>query len=302
MKPSVHLIGMGALGSMLAWQLHRANVPFTWEDTEQRIVAWEASSGLVYPSGDPNDERNYARWEGWFADPPWQPLQVLEQGAFWFTTKTPPNLDKHPIRAQIGPLRLGSRPSYHVNVPALVLGTRRAFRGRRRTARPAAAAVCVHAHGFTKRLSRFVWGWTVRASVALDWRLREASQGLRPCAYARLSRFKLVYLNPLPTDYTGWIGGSDHIIQKHPRMPNMDDRVERWRVSIESATQGLMRVTSLSTPIEGWRPGGAKDDPYAEQTILDANGEFWMPPMSGNGIRHAPTLVEQTLAAIQTQL
>lgn len=302
MKPSVHLIGMGALGSMLAWQLHRANVPFTWEDSDERIAAWEASSGLVYPSGDVHDERNYRYWEEWFASPPWYPLQVLEQGAFWFTTKTPPNNDKHPARSQIGPLRLGARPSYHVNVPSLVRGTRRAFEGVRVDRRPSTSKVCVHSHGFSHRLNRYAWGWTVRTGVALDWRIRDASQGLRPCIYARTSRFKLSYLNPLPWDTTGWIGGSAHIVQKHPRIPDMGDRVERWQAAIEAATQGLVRIGSISTPIDGWRPSAKKDDPYNERTIQDANGEFWLPPMGGNGIRHAPLLIQQTSWEIQTQL
>lgn len=56
-KP-VHIEGMGVIGSILAWHLHSAGQVFTWSDIDTEVNAWEACTGIIYPSGHPEDMGN----------------------------------------------------------------------------------------------------------------------------------------------------------------------------------------------------------------------------------------------------
>ena len=303
---SVHLVGMGALGSILAWHLYHEDIPFTWEDSEERVRAWEASSGLVYPSGDGHDMENYVSWMRWEHKPLW-PLSVIETGAFWYLTKSPPNNGTYRRLASVEPLHLGQLPSYHVNVPALVLGTRRLFAAQRRSTQPPSSGVRIIAHGFSPaRLHHVVWGWTARAELAIHPDLLAASGDNRPCFYLRTSRFKFGYANPLPGDPTGWIAGSSHIVQKVPHDLVVGNKPQTWREHVEHSTNGLIRVRRISDPIVGWRPVGREDYPERRMAIVRRNEadepEIVMPAMEGDGIRHAPLLMAQTMKLVHSQM
>lgn len=298
----VHLEGFGLVGTMVAWHLYSKNVPFTWSDTHEHVRAWEASSGLIYPSGDPTDELAYRVWERWHKGAaPWshEPTMrlVTEEGAFWYASKNAPNGSTAPAKADIGILRLSSLPSYHLDVARFVLQTRRLFRSNERTYVPA-GSVKIVAHGFNKRLHHYVWGWTADVALALDQRLVLLSEGRRPCFYLRIGRFNFGYANPRPGSAMTWIAGSSHLPQPQPKSYEIDGKFDRWLEFFRENTGGLVKVRQLSDAIDGWRPAPAEDDADALGFTRD-DGVLYAPPLGGNGVRYAPYYCLDVLSSLQ---
>ena len=147
---SVHIEGMGWLGTVLAWQLSEARIPFTWHDTDEPITAWRASTGGIYPDGnDEGGQAAYSEWTQWARyQAQWRPY--VEAADFWYSTKNPPHGGRYKAVADIGSLRLAFPPSYHVNVQRWVKRARLAF-GPYRDPLPS-PTVYVVAHGFNQRL------------------------------------------------------------------------------------------------------------------------------------------------------
>lgn len=302
---TVHIEGMGVLGSMIAWQLYQQGMHFTWSDTEDRYVAWEASSGLIYPTGDKRDIADYLVWERWInGNAPWshEPRMrgVTEMGAFWFASQSPPNGAKYRVVDNLGTIRRGELPSFHLNVPRFVLMTREVFRAGRLPAdmglAPTIPRIIAHGTG-SPQFHHYVWGWTAHAVLDIHPTITAAvNSTMRPCFYLRTSRYKFSYANPLPGDPTRWVVGSSHIPLNTAKDVALGDKVRKWQEHFEGTLAGLVQVRELSDPITGWRPSVATE---REPIVLHGSkGAIFVPPMAGNGVRLAPSISRQVLALL----
>ena len=128
----VHLEGLGALGSAIAWVLYREGIPFTWHDIEAEHTAWKASTSCIFPTGHDLDMRAYEVWDDWCqGNAPWMPVLpgLTEICDYWYCTKGAPHKSKvEPLREHNG-LRLHGRPSMHLHTQRFVERTREYFDG-----------------------------------------------------------------------------------------------------------------------------------------------------------------------------
>ena len=127
----VHLIGMGATGSLLARLLEHSGIAFTWHDIEAEHVAWKAATGAVYPCGKPGRE-DYETWREWIGDI-FLEEKWWELARYWYNHKKAPHAAslKEAFRSA-GGLGLSPVPSIHLNSQALVAASRERYAGFRR--------------------------------------------------------------------------------------------------------------------------------------------------------------------------
>ncbi len=287
---NVHLEGFGVLGSFIAWELERLQVPFTWHDNEEKVCAWRACTGAIFPTGEASDAQGMAGWRAWLAggatwaaQPPLR--ECLESATWWYSTKAPPHGAKGKPVADLGALRRLSEGSLHFNAQQFVPRSRAYFADRRRAERQPGLRVV--AHGFGERLDHVVWGWSRLVRLEGDARIFGDE---RPALYCRLGRFVMAYAYPVPaTPY--WYAGSSLIVQKAPRSLEMPKKYERWRRQFESLTGGLVQVVEESDFLMGWRPAAAKGD--EQLAVLAPDGSVVVRPMWHNGVRLAPLIVAE---------
>ena len=289
---TVHIEGMGWLGTALAYRLHAHGVGFTWSDTDSPHVAWRASTGIVYPAGDARSQRNLELWAGWHMAgtlPPGTVVPVL----YAYAHRHPPSQGRYPV-TDLGWVRAAMAPCYAVDVPAAVETARRQFASCRRPAPPEGGALAI-AHGFGRRRTAYVWGWS--AAVALDLPedlLRVA--GNRPVAlYARHRRFQLAYAYPI-AGRPGWHrAGSSAIAQKTPRAGDPGRGLAAWEEAFPQLFPGITVLKTMPA-VAGWRPRGSDTDAL-DLRVHNRSGrcvvEF--PPLNHSGVRWAPQLVEQAV-------
>lgn len=302
MAKAVHLIGMGVLGSVCAWMLLQQKISFTWEDNDSPYVAWKASTGLIYPSGDELEFKQYKQWASWIepetfwsVPAPWQGVQSVEtalcKGSFWFSSKLPPHGGDYPILTKEGPLQLGALPSYHMNPQQFVQETRKYFQEQRRNEIPT-GAVRVISHGF-QRKAYYVWGWSARVIVKFHPDVLQHSTD-RPSLYVRKGRFQLAYANPIPNEPFHY-AGSSMMVQKEPHTFEVEKKYRRWEALIrELSGEMVVGIDREGGVLQGWRPTEKQGDMRVEQK----NDVFYFPPMSGSGVRMAPYVCEQLVNAL----
>ncbi len=295
----VHLEGMGVLGSILAWRLYNAGVPFTWHDTDAPIAAWRASTAAIYPSGDAFDQQNYVRWGQWHHNPPWPAeWQLTEAASYWYSAKSAPHGGSIKPLLDIGPLRLHPQPSYHLNAQTLVTWTQARFGSCRlppdQAPSPAAGPYLV-THGYSaERLHHYLWGWSVPITVQYDDRLRWANQ--RPCLYLRTQRYVFAYAYPRPGT-SEWYAGSALIVQKHAKPLAVLPKFGAWKRLLDEQTQGLVQVVTEGEPLQGWRPCPAQDD--QEGPLVRRCGDRLVArPLWHSGVRWSPLATDAMLAAL----
>lgn len=276
----IHLEGMGILGCYIALRLEQDGLDFTWHDTSARICAWRASTGAIFPSGDPGDEWALGVWrhhntQDGFAS--W-----MEEAQYIYCQKHPPHGGRY-LSLDIGHgLHLAGPTSLHLAAPEWVEATRRRFAEECRNPEPGQEYVVTH--GFGERLARFMWGWTVPIT------LRTVAVGLwreqRPCFYMRRGRFTMAYAYPIPgTDQ--WYAGSSLISQQVPRPLTIDDKWRRWRGDFMDLAGGYVTgVARAGRPRVGWRPVPAAGD--TEWVRRNARGQLLVRPLWHSGIRQAP--------------
>lgn len=115
---TVHIEGMGWLGSMLARRLERADIDFTWSDNDDPFPAWPASTGLVYPTA-PDDERSVRGmngWKRWLKEDEWL-AGYTEPVSVGFVTANPPSGGKYPS-VDVGGLKIGEAPCFATDPPS----------------------------------------------------------------------------------------------------------------------------------------------------------------------------------------
>lgn len=293
----IHVEGMGWLGSVVAWHLHRAGIDFTWNDTGSAHVAWRASTGIVYPAGDLRSTSDHAAWLAWLGDPWWPPgLAAAETCSYWFNHRNPPHGGRYQLAADIGWARMASVPAVQVNVPAIVSATRAAFRDAQRT-RPVPAEVTIRAHGFGPRLDAYVWGWAVPVELAYPPELADACSHGRPTFYGREGRYKMAYAYALPGT-PRWLAGSSLITQRTAKELDARKHFATW---CDTFARVLPKVELLSVgePMQGWRPKPAPDDAGYVTSERTARGRLIsVPPLWHSGVRWAPSVVAQVMEAL----
>lgn len=284
----VHLEGMGIVGSYLAWRLFMDDIPFTWNDTEQRIQAWRASTGAIFPSGHSEDQQALAVWrghldEGHFGD-------FMEEAAYVFCTKAPPHGGRYEWSPLAETIKLAGESSLHLNAQQWVPFTRRVFAAARKAERPPGAQVVV-THGFGPRLARFMWGWTVpvvlRTAVELE---------RRQCLYFRRGRFVMAYAYPIPnTDE--WYAGSSLLSQRVPKPLEVRPKYRLWRDTMLELGDGyVIGIAVRGMPEQGWRPVPHEGD--TAWVTLEPDGRLAARPLWHSGIRHAPHIYNALLEAL----
>lgn len=285
----VHIEGMGITGSLLARRLELAGVDFTWHDLHEAKVAWQASTGAIYPGGAENhgpDTPCFNQWHRWALEG-FIP-EHLEAAHFVFSTKAPPHQGRYATTRLNGGLQLAEPASLHLNAQTLVPATRELYADR--MARPPSLDAVDHyiqAHSWGERLGYVYWGWT--RLVKLDWRAAFDPLGtgdLRPAFYFREGRFIMAYAYPVPGT-PWWYAGSSIIRQPADRRRSlsMEDKYERWRANFERLGGGTVRVVEEGAFLEGWRPAAAKTD---EAWVRRRGNRLTVRPLWNSGIRHFP--------------
>lgn len=291
----IHIEGMGLLGSLLALQLERFGVEFTWNDTNAERNAWEASTGAIYPAGSRKfgpDWACYKVWNRWMGG-----IDALtphmEKCRYVFGHKsTLPHEGKGLYQASEPTkhgLRIGNAFSFHGNAQTLVPEVRRRFaRQRRDNGLFKAPVLTIRCHSFHKHMAYTYWGWT--RLVELEYDAIYGDKHERPCFYYRPSKIQMAYAYPVPgTPF--WYAGSSIIKQKlgNEKSLEMPPKYEKWKELFERLSNGGAKVVREDRFIEGWRPAAGPDFP-GHGWVLDEGDVWTCRPMWNNGWRHFPYL------------
>jgi hypothetical protein len=289
---------MGVVGSLLAWQLLQRKVPFTWNDAETNINAWSASTGCIYPSGDPLDTIAYNVWKNWVASPPWRVPGMVETSGYWFCTKSAPNGLKGGIEAQVGPLRRSTFPAMNFNAQAFVAMTRKMFAMKRLTYSAPRAKKVVVTHGFGERLHHYVWGWHRKVRLRFHEDLVNAEFCKRMTISLTRGRFVMAYAYPMPGYPEWYYAGSDRVVQKTAKELEVLPKYEAWRRNFTSLSGGLIEIMEEGGIAQGWRPAGRPDDDAMVMELTGRFGSVLVKPQRGNGVRHAPLVCRAVMTAL----
>jgi len=288
LSADVHLEGMGWQGAALATLLDRAGVPFTWHDIDAEHRAWPACTGIVYPGGDERTATCHEEWGVW-ASGGLFPEGTVTVRDYVYTTKAAPHASKVKPRADLGTCRVHGLPAFQVDVPTIVRGVRERHAGWRTDGPRTDAAVYVEAHGFTRRLGTWVWGWTVPVRIDVtDPGLDAAAPA--PTFYGRKGRFVMAYAYAIP-GRPGWYwAGSSLIGQKTPHALDVERHYTRWARQFADLFPGL-QVTAREAPLVGWRPRAATGDSERVETrVEDGRRVITVPPLWHSGVRWAPSV------------
>lgn len=281
----IHLEGMGILGCYIGLRLEQQGVDFTWHDTDERVAAWRACTGAIFPTGHAEDLMALERWQIHRHDPGFR--EHLEEADYIFSTKAPP----HGGRYSFEPLGHGvsravGATSLHLAGPEWVAATRYRFRHQRLPGVPPSGARVVVTHGFGPRLARFMWGWTVPVKVRT---LRSHPGELRPCLYFRRGRFQMAYAYPIPGTEL-WYAGSSLISQRDPKPLDVEKHFKRWRGMFMDLGGGYVTgVARAGQPRQGWRPVAAEGD---DAWVREIDGRLHVRPLWHSGVRWAPLVWE----------
>lgn len=288
---TVHIEGMGWLGSLTAHQLARAGVEFTWSDTDTRWVAWPASTGLVYPTGpgDEQSQRGMRGWQRWLADDPWLARYVVP-ALFAYSTKTPPHHGAYE-RSEIAPgLTIAHAPCYASDPRALVLDARAEFADRRLPSTPD-TPVLVQAHS-AGRLRSFMWGWSARVKVYGSVETDD------PIAYYGRRISQPCYANPVGATGLHY-AGSTVVEQRTPKSLDCGKHYRLWESWFLKQFPSVDRVEVVEPPTEGWRPRPLDDDSgLAEFRREGGQTVITTPPLGHSGVRWAPPVIDSIVHSV----
>lgn len=290
MTPTLHLEGMGLVGSLVAWSLYREKKPFTWNDNDNLISAWRASTGCVFPTGLPDDVKGYTQWFKILEDPIFNKHigQFVEYARWSYLSNTPPHQGAKAgvlSKGKVGPIHISNAETFQFNVQDLVEYTRKRFASR--GAAPQKGQRIIVTHG-TATAHRYVWGWSVPAELKLSkaLTLQEETIQSRLCLYLRKG-YSLNYLYPKPgTDI--YYGGTATLSQTKPKELEVESKVYNWKAKVYELSDGHVFVRRTGPAVQGWRPVAPDTTPLVkvekDRIVLRAQ--------SGNGVRHYPLLME----------
>ena len=286
---SVHIEGMGIIGSILAHRLEAEGIAFTWNDARSEVNAWSACTGAVYPSGHAEEMADLGLWQTWHREQEGA-SEVSEVASYWFTTKHPPHGGKYKIMAEHGELRLAELVSLHIDAQRLVTSARARFAAAEQETRPPGSQLVI-AHGFTSLLKDYVWGWSVAVKLRLPSRLHV--MGLRPAMYFRTGRALLGYAYPMGKS-EWWYAGSLLLPQATPKRRSDDDvrsLFERWTERMARFTAGG-EVVEHGPMLQGWRPRPSDESAPAVKRREDA---LIVRPRWHDGVRRAPSITGEVV-------
>lgn len=302
----IHVEGMGVSGALLAVQLERHGVDFTWHDTEQKVSAWRASTGAVYPANSEKFGPDWACWQvwqRWYHEGLYDPH--TERANFWFGHKgRPPHEGRYPVHepASEHGLRQAVPSSFHVNAQSLVPWARERYSHRRLPTAPGDESHLIISHGWGRRLGHVYWGWAALIELAYDRSVYGAGDR-RPALYLRPSRVEMAYAYPVPgTPY--WYAGSSIIKQRLEGIKELEveGKYQRWLRLLERYSGGAMEIVGRSEVLQGWRPAAAVEDTAWLRVAPMPRGRvgtvMTLRPLWNSGIRHFP----KQWAAVAAQL
>lgn len=300
----IHLEGMGLLGCLTAVQLCKHRVSFTWHDTDDKINAWQASTGACYPASGEVDHDSWLQWRRWWSNKSYSPH--VEQCAYWVdsTHKSLPHGLVADVQAEVGGMRLVGY-SVHCNAQSLVQSVREQLRTVRTVGVPKTCTTLIVSHGFSKRRVRYLWGWT--RLIRLRYPEEIAKHG-RPSFYLRKNRFQFAYCYPRPgTDQ--WYAGSSLISQTDAKPLAIESKYEGWEQRFMELSGGKVEITDRGEMLQGWRPakGGSLSQEEGHKAgrpdlLLDetegGRRTIYFPTLASNGFRHFPEVWRQLQEAL----
>lgn len=275
---TIHIEGFGWTGSVLARRLEALGVDFTWSDSDSPINAWQASTGLVYPTGEPDSEEARRQWLAWHERGLFAPHSQIVR--YWYSHKAHPHGLKVKADLDVGWLRRSPELAVQLNVARIVEDTRARFAGCRVSA-PAPGARIVVCHGWGPRTTHSVWGWSrqVRLSVPADI----AGDGLYSMNLHR-SRFEFTYAYAVP-GRPGWhYAGSSMVRQREPRTLDLDKHFARWLEAVAEVAPPVKVLEMDPVTLQGWRPKG---ETLTWEPFEDGD-RLYVPPLYHSGVRWAP--------------
>lgn len=290
----LHIEGMGLLGSLAAFNLADRGATFTWSDIDSGVTAWRASTGMVYPAGDARSQHGLRAWKDWVGKS-WMPTAAAVECAYVYHHKHPPHQGPYKAAYDLGDMRVAPKGNaVAVNVPLLVEEARARFADQR-VAQSADDDFVIRAHGFTDRLGKLMWGWTVPVKLVVPDELQDITGEQQIAFYSRRHRFQIVYAYPIPGTEWHW-SGSTLLPQTTPKEMNVSKFFDRW---LEAWHYNFPRVPVIATgePIQGWRPRPSDEPSDNDLVRRDARG-LTFPPLWHSGVRWSPLVIEQMLAAI----
>lgn len=266
---STQISGMGVVGSFIAHTLNAHTIPFTWYDKGTEHVAWRASTGTIYPSGDTYEQWAYDVWKQWVKQAEDSPL--LEKGLYYYTSKSAPHGAKI-NRIQIKEhMSMSDALTFHTNMQLFVEQTRQQFADKRVDALDADAKTI-----FTHTLrDSYTWGWSAMADLSFADYI--SVDPYRPCIYNRPHRYQLNYIYPCPSSELYYIGTAT-IRQKTPQKRGTQPSIGRF----EQGTHMFAEIVEIKDIMQGWRPVSKTN----KTQVIDGN--LHIAPQSGNGVRLAP--------------
>lgn len=305
---AVHIKGFGLIGSLLAWELSFRKIDFTWEDNEDPKCAWRASTGCIYPSGEPLDALNYNLWLEEFSSNlvfnansehsnNRKPIELFAESVpYGFTQKSIPhgnNSKELKVVESVGNIKILNKQSMHVNIQKFVKFTQNFFHSLR--IQQPKNALTIHAHGFHKyKQTDYRWGWSVECEV--DGEVFDKYP--RFCLNAKEGRFVNAYLYPKPR--TGYYYlGTHFIYQKEQKELQIGDKVNKIIEHIKKVTNDSVFINPTKDPVIGWRPAYTEEFSTA---FIQEGSNLFLTPKSANGLRHAPLFIKEIADAIQENL
>ena len=308
---SVHLEGMGWLGSMLARQLTMEGIDFTWHDTDRWACAWPASTGLVYPTFDPPTVVGYNGMRRWVDGNRHFAQGEVEQCTWWYTSNAAPGINRAPKGTSApkplvdqGWVRAAVEPAWQVNVQQVVHESRRRFE-RHRVVEPPDADAYVVAHGFDpSRVAAFSWGWSCKTRVTWPDEIAQNSVNGRPVLYAKTGRWIANYLYPVAGEPDTFWAGSIQIHQRDPQPLEVSKHWVKWNERVKLLTGGRVSVEQAEPFRQGWRPkpGLTGHDPVRAWHAPVGRQAIFAPSLAASGLRLAAPTIERMVDMIRRDL
>jgi hypothetical protein len=286
-----HIEGMGLVGSMLTTLLLRRGVSpddITWHDTRDPRVAWQASTGAIYPSGSEKfgpDEQCWQVWQDWHHEGLFG--EHCERSTYVFGSKAPPHQGRYPLACRTQhSLGIAGLPSFHLNAQTLVPAVRSRLHAQRvevGEVLPQDVDYYIIAHGWGQRLSYVYWGWTRLVTLTYDQQYATAG---RPCVYFRPNKVQMAYAYPV-AGTKWWYAGSSIIKQRADARKSlaMEPKYAKWKELFEQLSGGAFRVAQEGPYMDGWRPATAPED---TSWLRRKGNVLTVRPLWNSGIRHMP--------------
>lgn len=252
---TIHILGMGVVGSFLARLLAFYGVEFTWSDLEEQKTAWKACTGSV--CNESKDPKSILREWREYAD------KCLDESEW-------EKADRYQCKGGIWSFK---DQSYHLDAQKFVTRTREMYKRIRRP-EPLFREFVIQTAG-TIEAKVWWWGWSM---------IVEAPRLERACYTAKVIRQNR-YLYPKPNSDYFYLGSSLMYQKSYPR--ELDAPAHAgwfWRewneLCPEGANESEIRV--ISEPVQGWRPVGVAGKWYIRQNSLAIGA------MAASGVKYGP--------------